>query len=527
MLSMPRRFADLRDQGFDLLVVGGGVYGAWTACDAVWRGLSVALVDQGDWAGATSSASTKLIHGGLRYLAQGNLGLVRKSLAERSRLLRLCPHRVRPLHFGIPLYGENRFDAWRLRMGLDLYDRLGGLRKHPGASGVLPAEDFGRRFPWVGNEGLKGGLLFTDARTDDARFVLELVCGAQAAGAVAVNYCKVLGLDTERGRAVRATVEDGVTGERARLRARCIVRATGPWIVPGSGACRLSKGVHLVLPALPGEEALLFFSASDGRVIFLIPWYGRTLLGTTDTDYAGDPARVTVEPADVAYLLDAANRLFGVPRWDKSQVLGGCAGLRVLRDRRGASSYSLRRDWALEETADGVLVSVGGKLTSARQDAAFIVDRVCQKLGVQKTSSTGERPFPWAPDDFAGFERTAAARGRELGLTDEEAGWLVFRHGRRADRVLNALAQNSRLGTRIRPDLPLLWADLVHCARHEMVVHLDDSLRRRLPLLMLGRFGREELQGFAAEVAPLLDWDAARRDKEVERCVAGNWAVLG
>jgi glycerol-3-phosphate dehydrogenase len=519
-ISMQRRFCDLKNRTFDLLVVGGGVYGAWTAYDAALRGLSVALVEQGDWAGATSSASTKLIHGGLRYLEQGNLKLVRKALAERRRLMRNCPHRVRPLRFGIPVYAGSRLKGWRLRLGLSLYGWLGGS---PGfgkeAHSHLPREEFIRRFPWIRAEALESGALYGDAQTDDMRFVLELVDGALKAGAVCVNYGAVVDYRDENGRAVGAIVKDRVCGEQTVVNARCIVRTTGPWLAL-PGLCRLSKGVHLIMPPLPGEDALLFFSEADGRVIFLIPWYGFTLLGTTDTDYHGDPDNAGVEPEDVAYLLEAANRVLGAVRWDASQVLGGFAGLRVLRGGADAWSYSLRRDWSLEESADGTLVSVGGKLTSARQDAAAIVDRVCGRLGVRKSSATGTLPFPWAPaEDYAAWSREILARGRRLGLGDEDVRWLGFRHGRRIDEIYAAVERNPALGARIFPETPCIRADLVHCARNEMVVHLEDLLRRRMPLLLLHRFDRAEAEALASEVAPLLEWDEPRCHLEAVQCL--------
>lgn len=519
---MQRRFADLKNQSFDLLVVGGGIYGAWIAYDAALRGLATALVDKGDWAGATSSASTKLIHGGLRYLEQGNLGLVRKSLRERDYLMRAGPHRVWPLRFGIPFREGGRPWPWMLRLGLSLYDLLGGRPAPERAHRMLPREEFLARFPWLAERGLRGGALYADAQTDDMRFVLELVHGALGTGAVCVNYAPVLDYQEENGRAVGAIVKDTVGGEQTLVKARCIVKATGPWLAQSSGPrCRLSKGVHLVMPPLPGDDALLFFSEPDGRVVFLIPWYGHTLLGTTDTDYSGDPDRVRVEPEDVAYLLGASRRVLGPAGWDEGQILGCFAGLRVLRGGAGGSSYRLRRDWALEQARDGTLASVGGKLTSARQDAAAVVDRVCRNLGLHKACATHDLPLPWAPvGDYPAFRQRAQANGRRLGLSEEDVRWLIFRHGRRIDEIYEALAGNHKLKQRLLPELPFLRADLFHCARHEMVVHLEDLLRRRLCLLLLHRTGRSELEALAEEVAPFLAWDQARRKLEVEHCLA-------
>jgi len=522
---MHRRFSDLKNKTFDLLVVGGGIYGAWTAYDAALRGFSTALIDKGDWAGATSSASTKLIHGGLRYLSQGRFGLVRKSLVERQRLMRLCPHRVEALRFGIPVYRGDRLASWRFRLGLWIYDLLGSIAGSEAGHERLGAEAFVLRFPWVRAAGLDCGWIYGDAQTDDARFVLELVSGAMAAGAVAVNYCGAIEYEERRGQAMGAIVKDQVTGEQAPVRARCIVNATGAWVkdMPGvsPAAFRLCKGIHLVLPRLPGKDALLSVSETDGRVIFFVPWYGLTLLGTTDTDYAGNPADVAVEQGDVDYLLRAANRVLGSVQWGEDDILGGFAGLRVLKSREGLAPSALSREWTLKELDNGILVSVGGKFTSARQDAAAIVDRVCRKLGVRRPCMTADLAFPWTPaQDYSEWLREKMARGRSLGLGDEEVRWLGFRHGRRIDEIFQCIERDSALGSRVLPDLPLVAADLFHCARSEMIVHLEDLLRRRLPLLLLYRFSLDEMEAIAAAIAPTLGWDKARERLEIEGCLA-------
>jgi glycerol-3-phosphate dehydrogenase len=522
--TMQRRFSDLKNKTFDLLVVGGGIYGAWTAYDASLRGLSTALIDRGDWAGGTSSASTKLIHGGLRYLAQGHFGLVRKSLNERQRLMRLCPHRVEALRFGVPVYRKDRLASWRLRLGLSIYDLLGSIAGSEARHERLSAEAFARRFPWLRVTDLDSGWVYGDAQTDDARFVLELVDGTLAAGAVAVNYCGAIAYEERHGRVTGVIVKDQVTGEQTPVHARCVVNATGAWVKDAPGfspkACRLCKGVHLILPRLPGRDALLFFSETDGRVIFLVPWYGLTLLGTTDTDYAGNPEDVDVEREDVDYLLRSANRVLGSVQWREEDILGGFAGLRVLKGKQGLAPSALSREWTLKELNNGVLVSVGGKFTSARYDAAAIVDKVCRKLGVRRPCMTADLAFPWAPDqNYSEWLRNSVERGRNLGLGAEEIRWLGFRHGRRIEEIFQSIERNNALGSRALADLPFIVADLFHCARNEMIVHLDDLLRRRSPLLVLHRFSPDEMEAIAADIAPILEWDKARQRLEIGKCL--------
>lgn len=535
---MKRDFEDLGRGPFDLLVIGGGIYGAWTAWDAALRGMSVALVDQGDWASATSARSSKLIHGGLRYLERLELGLVRKALRERKRLAANGPHRIRPLRFVLPVYRGGRVGRTRLRLGLWLYDRLaGGGQPVAGHRGHSRAALLGA-YPWLAPEGLKGGFSYGDCATDDHRMALEIVAGAQAAGTATVNYARATRLLRDAERVAGAEIEDVETGRRLELRAACTVAAAGPWVgelaregAPerAAGRLRLTKGVHLVLPALPSatgseDEAFLLTARSDGRVFFLIPWYGRTLLGTTDTDYRGDPGAVAVEEADVDYLLTAARRFFAGAAWTRDDVLGSFAGLRAMQGEEDKPPSAVSREWALREPAAGLLISVGGKYTSAREDAARVVDAVQRRLGRPVTEcATESAPFPWRPEgDFAHWLEEASARGREAGLDPEAAEAAAHRYGTRLPELLAILAEDRAQATRLHPALPFCRGEVAHAARHEMARTLADVLRRRIPLQILGLPQREVLDEAARTVGSILDWPAAQRDNEVEHLISAT-----
>ena len=508
---MKRDFSLLAGRQFDLLVCGGGIYGAWTAYDAALRGLSVAIVEQRDWASATSSASSKLIHGGLRYLESFGFKLVRKALAERQMLLEMAPHRIWPLRFGVPVYADSRVGMLQLKAGLTLYDFLAGGSGGHGASPLRPRILCGA-FPAIDTVGLKGGFTYGDAQTDDARLVLELIAGAMAAGAVCVNYCKLTGVIEEGGWVCGATLQDRLEHASAEISARQIVSTTGQWTAAseqGRNWCRLDKGIHLVMPALPADEALLLTAKSDGRVFFMIPWYGLTLLGTTDQDYSGDLDHVAVEPQEVAYLLAEASRYLKTA-WTEKDVIGSYAGLRVMKRDDEASLSAASRDWELKTADNGVHYSIGGKLTSAREDAACIVDTVCGQLGVATPCATRNRPFPWAPEqDYAAWLVDVSAQASQLGIDQQSARWLVRRHGKRVGKVLRMIADQAGLAERITPALPFIYADLLYCARTEMVIHLDDLLRRRIPLLILAKLDESALRRLAELVAPALRWDAA------------------
>ena len=523
---MKRDFSLLTGRQFDLLICGGGIYGAWIAYDAALRGLRVAIVEKGDWACATSSASSKLIHGGLRYLETYDFKLVRKALAERRRLLEAAPHRVWPLRFGVPVYADSRIGTLQMKAGLILYDFLAGLSGANRAGKYLAHRHFGRkafaeRFPFLKGTGLKGGFTYGDAQTDDARLVLELIAGAMQAGAVCVNYCRMTGYAESGGQVSGAKLEDMLGYNSTQVSARQIVNTTGQWMAPseqGRGWYSLSKGIHLVMPALPTDEALLLTARTDGRVFFMIPWYGMTLIGTTDTDYRGDLDDVAVEAEEVSYLLAEANHYFD-KAWTEKDMVGSYAGLRVMKRSDAASPSAASRDWELKTASNGVHYSIGGKLTSAREDAACIVNTVCAQLGVDVPCQTLIRRFPWAPEqDYLEWSAAISARARKLGIDHESAKWLVRRHGKRVEAVLRKVEHDAKLAGRITPALPFIYADLLFSAGDEMAMHLQDLLRRRMPLLILAKLTEIDLRRIAVTVAPAMGWDEAAINREVEAC---------
>lgn len=518
---MKRDFASLAGREFDLLVCGGGIYGAWTAYDAARRGLSVAIVEQGDWASATSSASSKLIHGGLRYLESYDFKLVRKALIEREMLLKMAPHRVWPLRFGVPVYSDSRVGSLRLKLGLTVYDFLAGGLFSANVHNHYDANIFADHFPNINTDNLNGGFVYADAQTDDARLVLELIAGAMEQGAVCVNYCRLTELVEKSGRVSAAIVQDQLALGNVQVNAKQIVNVTGQWTAAteqGRNWCQLTKGVHLVLPATSIEEALLLTAKSDGRVFFILPWYGMTLLGTTDTEYSGDLNHVAVEPEDIAYLLAEANHYLKAA-WIEADIIGSYAGVRMMKRSDQSSPSSISRDWELITASNGVHYSIGGKITSAREDAACIVNKVCAQLGIGTPCATKNTPFPWAPpENYADWSVVVSKQAQQLGIDQESSKWLIRRHGKRVVEVLHSIANDAELAERVVSTLPFVYADLLFCARNEMVIHLDDLLRRRMPLLILAKLTDSELRDIAVTVAPTMGWDDVSMNREIERC---------
>ncbi|MCW5617790.1 MAG: glycerol-3-phosphate dehydrogenase/oxidase [Nitrosomonas sp.] len=529
---MNRNPSALGNQSFDLLVCGGGIYGAWTAYDAALRGLRVALIDRGDWGNATSSASSKLVHGGLRYLEQFEFKLVRKALAEREMLMKVAPYRVWPLRFGVPVYAHSRIGRLRLKLGLTLYDLLAAnqttiVEWHR----FFSRNCFAARFPLLNTDKLNCGFTYADAQTDDARLVLELVDGAIETGAVCVNYCELINVIEEDGYVSGAYLVDRLTNQPYKIQTRQIVFATGRWQSADHQVqqdCQLTRGIHLILPSLLADEALLLTAPSDGRVFFVIPWYGLTLLGTTDTSYQGKLDEIEVDQSDIAYLLDAVNAYLQTP-WSEADIIGAFAGIRVLKtasaSESGAAPSSVSRDWTLKTAANGVHYSIGGKLTSARQDAAQIVDHVCTVLGIKASCATQNRLFPWYPHELQGkFSEWSQAMQKQLiqsGVDAESAYWLIRRHGGNVPAILQEIARQPALAERIIPSLPFITADLMHCVVNEMTVHLDDVLRRRIPLLILAKLTESDLYRITDHISGVLHWDAARCQQEIARCRTG------
>ena len=509
---MLRHFHALQNGPFDLLVIGGGIYGAWTAYDAALRGLKVALVEKNDWGSGTSQSSSKLIHGGLRYLEHGWLGLVRKSLSERKRLLTLAPHRIHPLRFLLPVYEDSRVSRLTLKVGLSLYDMLGGSDSGVPKHRSVSKEEISKALPFLSGKNLLGGFEFFDAQTDDARCTLELVWGALRANAAAVNHCEVTRLLRSKNQVCGAFVQDEETGKTIEVQAKVTVNTAGPWCESllkgeenGDKNIRLTKGVHLVMPKLTGERALILTTQKDRRVFFLLPWYGATLLGTTDTDYHGNQNEVRVEREDIAYLLREANRYL-VSAWSEKDIRASFAGLRALKHIPGKTPSSVSREWVLEEPEKNLLLSVGGKFTSARIDAAQIVDRA---LGILELPSqkhpTEEIPFPWCPEEnFTSWKKEKIQKGVSLGLDADTAENLCKRFGATVDQLLALIRADASLAKRILPEHPFCLAEVKHAVLHEMARTAEDVLRRRLPLSILTSLDPKVLETTSALLSSTL-----------------------
>lgn len=529
---MQRDINALQAGAFDLLVIGGGIYGSWLALHAAVAGRRVALVERSDWAAATSSASSKLLHGGLRYLERYEFGLVKKSLHERRELFRLMPHQVRPLRFLLPVYRHSRVGRWRLKAGLTIYDWLAGRDQPVDGHVGFSAEQLCEQEPALSPDELTGGFSYGDCGTDDGRMVLEIVESAIQAGAVACNYVSADTLLTKDGRITGATLRDHESGHSFDVAATVVVNAAGPWVFRQFGleselpTVRLTKGVHLVMPCLT-DHAVLLTAKEDGRVFFLIPWYGRTLLGTTDTDFEGDPAKVQVEAQDIDYLLRAANNYLRVG-WTIDDVHAAFCGLRTLQNDPEETASGVSREWAIQEVRPGLLSSVGGKYTSARVDAAEAFRIVQTQLPGPVRATAQPRPMAWYPPErYSDFERRMLMAASQQGLDSATAAAGVRRFGAKFQEILKLVENDSDLGSRIVFDLPFCRAEVVHAAKHEMARTLVDVLRRRIPLMLLTRLSEEVLRDAAQLMATVTGWTEDQQELQVQQVVAACELTYG
>lgn len=500
---MQRSFSKLSSKGkFDVLIIGGGITGAWAAYDAARRGLHVALVEKTDWAAGTSSASSKMIHGGLRYLATYEFSLVRHSLQERALLAKLAPHLIQPIRFALPIYKTDNVTRLQMKAGLTLYDWF-ATRKSPAPQHeYLSKKQYAKRYPYIRQEGLVGGFTYGDCQEDDARMTVEIVWGADFMGATCVNYAAAKDLLREGEKVVGATIRDELTGEETNVYARTVVNAAGPWcesLLPSGGKSRLTrlvKGVHLLMPSLPLQDhgyadGALITNPDDGRVVFLIPWYGYTILGTTDSDYDGAPDALDVSEDEENYLLDIANKALaqvpGAQHWQRSDIRGSYAGVRTLENAEGKSASKVSREWALTEPLPNMLMPIGGKYTTARQDSALIVDRVVKKLGVEALPcTTGKRPFPWAP--LGGYKTWEAQAINDLIKAGVEASitkTVAKRQGNQLPVLLELIANDASLAERVDPAVPFIKAEAKKARLYEMAMTDEDVYRRRMPLTLL------------------------------------------
>ncbi|HEV7564099.1 MAG TPA: glycerol-3-phosphate dehydrogenase/oxidase [Solirubrobacterales bacterium] len=540
MLTRAAAIEAIAGQRFEVVVIGGGITGAGVALDAASRGYSVALLERGDYAIGTSSRSSKMVHGGLRYLQNFDLGLVREALLERQLMVQLAPHLVYPTPFLVAALGEERRDR-KLGLGLNMYDvmattRVGRSRREirsskdgdedfywsPDRHRTIDREEVLEMVPALAARDPKDAYLFYDCQTDDVRLVLTVLGEAERFGAVSLNGAEVTEVLSTDGRASGVAFTETDSGERIEVGADHVVNATGVWadeirpeVVEEEDVPRIapSRGTHLLLDQadLPMGSAACIVPAGSGRMIFSLPWYGRTLIGTTDNDYDGDIAHPRPGEDDVEYLLDAVNEFFGTALSD-SDLVGAYAGVRpLISSGDPRKSVDISRKAELYETSSGMLTITGGKLTTWRRMAKQTVDRLVDREGREAPCHTAEIPL--------GMEARKGDLEAPDGVEEDSVEQLAFRYGHAARKVLALASEDPKLAPRIVPGRPDLLAEVAVAARHEQARDVADVLLRRT---RLGILAAPELRdgGAARAVAEVLGselgWSRRRVKQEAE-----------
>ena len=527
MSGRPQPFADA---DYDVVIIGGGMAGAGAARVLAMRGLSVALIDKGDFASATTSVSSKLIHGGLRYLELFDFGLVRESLAERQRLQRLAPHLIKPLPFLVPIYRDSSRSLIKVRLGLKLYDWLTPGRDRERYRVLRPVDALSLE-PAIRPDDLRGaGFYFDDLLVFPERLCLENVLSACRRGARAFNYCQVLSVVRDaRGAPAGVTARDLLTGTVATLGARVVVNAAGPWVDDirelariterGRHVLRRTKGIHCLLPRM--TERAVYHSTRDDRMIFVIPWRDFSLIGSTDTDFAGDLDRVWATRDEVEYLLAEVSQALPDPRVNADAIVYTYAGVRPLSFEEGKRASDVSRAHRIVAEAGGRFLSITGtKLTCFRSLAEELGDTITRTLGRRARGETATRMLDGSDGEMESVEARAwldvSPDMAATGLARETLETLVTTYGRLYPRIVDLAGKVPGGAERLCPTNPDVVAQLHHAVQDELTISLQDFMLRRTGIGTSRCQGADCAESIAQRMAALLGWSTRRLDAELE-----------
>ncbi len=526
---------------YDLVIIGGGITGAGIARDAVLRGLKVILFEKNDYGSGTSSKSSKMIHGGLRYLEHGEIGMVFESVSERAVQSKVAPHIVRPMPFLVPIYKETKPGLGLMNVGLWIYDSLALFRSHRRHKTFKGAKAL-ELAPQMRSENLEGALEYYDCVTDDSRLVLENIIDAQKHGAECHSYTMVTGLERDyEGRVHGVIARNELTGEEMQVKTRAVILAAGAWTdeaierfeVPiERKLLRRTKGVHVVFPheKLPLKRAVTVLSPVDKRVMFAIPWRDRTVIGTTDTDFEGTADDCHADLDDAEYLCRSANSYFPEANLTTDDIIATWSGLRPLINQEDVEDESdVSREHEIFVRNDGIVIIAGGKLTTYRRMAKEVVRATVKWLKRHdddfdpdlKRPRTKQRPLPGAvglaDPTMEGVSKLARQITDEYRLDFETADHLTRVYGVRARRIAKMIDDNDDLGLRINRDLPYVWAEIDFAVEFDLAKTVDDVLARRVPLLLVGREqGLDVVERVADMLAEKLGWSGSERTKQID-----------
>ena len=547
---MKRDLKRLDEETFDVLVVGGGVNGLATAWDATLRGFKVALIEQGDFGGATSANSLKIIHGGLRYLQHLDFRRMHASIQERSRLMRMAPHLIRPLPFLVPAYGHGVKGKLAMATASRINDFVGRKRNRflddlgrtiPNGRKITRDECL-HHIPGLDPNGLRGGVIFYDGQMENAdRVTLAFALSAAARGAAITNYVSATGFIREAGRVVGVKATDQLGGQELEIRARIVANLAGPWapflireLYPEKerGDVPLSKGFQIVTPDLTGGLGLAVTSRHHdpdavikrgGRHYFIAPWRGHSIIGNTDTAHSGDPSEWRIEPDEIAAFVEEINQAFPAAGLTPDQVVHAFGGIQLADARRMGKGAQVAKhpvfiDHRRDLNLSGLLTVIGVKYTTCRWLAEKTTDRLCKVLGYQRAPCRTDRT-PLLGGDLGhikAFREKARSQARP-DCSEKVLDHLARTYGTQYSRLITLIEKQPTMATLVPGSTEVTHAQIVHAIRHEAAVHLDDVVMRRTGLGTLGHPGEDVLQACAALMAVELEWDDARQSAELAR----------
>ena len=525
-LQRSETLKNLHQETYDVLIIGGGITGAGVALDAVSRGMKVAVIEKQDFAWGTSSRSTKLIHGGLRYLKQLEISLVREVGREREIIYRNAPHIVHPENMLLPIVKAGSLGKYSTSVGLYVYDVLAGVRRNERRV-MLDRSETLKQEPLLKQDIVLGGGLYKEYRTDDARLVIEVLKTARRLGTEVINYVAAEDFIYNNGKVQGVKAEDVFTGDNLEIKARCVVNAAGPWVDElrkldnslNGKRLHLTKGVHIVVPyeRLPLRQAL-YFDVADGRMIFAIPRDKITYIGTTDTSYKKQIDKPTTTAEDVAYLLGASNALFPTVKLTEADITSSWAGLRPLIHEEGKGPSELSRKDELFISPSGVIAIAGGKLTGFRKMAERTVDEVAgllQKQTKKRYPDCRTDKIVLSGGDFRNLGEIKELKKHvqdTLGINNTEASILVEKYGTNSQKILQKVANLA--GKFADKRERILAAELYYCIEEEMVAHPSDFFIRRSGKLY---FEREEIANDLPVVQQVLQDTLGYSDQRADR----------
>ena len=518
----------LKQNFYDLVIIGGGINGVGVARDAALRGLKVAVIEKKDFASGTSSKSSKLVHGGLRYLQYYEFKLVREATTERKTLLKLAPHIVKRLPFIVPIYKWTPLNKFKLRMGLTLYDLL-SFPKGIGRHKMLNRKKIEELEPILSSPQLKGGGFYYDCFMDDARLLLENVLDADRLGADLLSYAEVIDflVDETTDKIMGVKVRDTFTKEEFEVRGKIVLNTAGPWAdkiraLKGNYEKRLrtTKGIHLIMPRIVEKHAFALF-LDDGRVVFVIPYHEFTLIGTTDTDYTDDLDNIPVTKEDVEYLLSKISEHIPNLELKREEILAGFAGLRPLVREEGKEEGAVSREHKIYMDEDGLITLIGGKWTTYRTMAKELVDRVVEQLGFkrkEKPCITDKIPLPGGQsENFEEYYKNKFSEYVQQGLSEHVANHLIHTYGTRSKFVVETIFESEENKELLVEGLPFTVGEIKFIARNEFVFTLSDVMWRRTRLGFSPQSGIPAMDKVAEVLATELGWDKQFVEEQKEK----------